>query len=210
MNVFPKMRVNTSSVTFMVIVAALLLVATMFYPISTSLGQGVNENVISRFAGVYNQSSHLFVLAFYNQNTEQGEVPLSPLPLSLFHPSSVPNQMVTQNDLPVLLTDAMQSHATLLEQELGTHYNAPGFLAPFPHSPVAYTVTFLKDLAKQKINLAAFGGPNIPPGSVPYQKLPGGVLHIDTKADGNVIAQCQPGQTPPVLKALNPSIVSFA
>ncbi|KYP80011.1 hypothetical protein [Ferroacidibacillus organovorans] len=210
MTASPKKRINTNSVIFMVIVAALLLIATMFYPVSTSLGQGINENVISRFAGVYNISSHQFVLAFYNQNTEQGEVPIAPLPLSLFHASAIPNQRVTQDDLPALLTDAMQTNATLLEQELGTNYNAPGFLAPFPHSPVAYTVSFLKDLAKQKMNLAAFGGPNIPPGSVPYGKLPGGVLHIDTKADGNVIAQCQPGQTPPVLKALNPSIVSFA
>ncbi len=199
-------RLHVHSMAFMIIVPAVLLLMMVIFPLTTSLGQGVNENVITGFVGVYVVGSHQYYARFYYQGGSEEEIPIRSLNAKSFVRRSSSSMWFTVMDNPIALSAAYQQNSRQLQRVLGTYYNAPGIAAPFPRSPVGYAGHFLQVMAVQKINPATYGGPDIPPGSVPYRKLENGVLHVDTLQDGNTIAQCQPGQIPPQLMALNPAL----
>lgn len=185
--------------------AALLTVGGLFVPMTTSLGQGINETVVTGWDGQYvpaDQSYHFRVVNV----TGSFKSAMRPLPVADFplHLSSF--SWLTRKDFVPAIKAAIAANPHMVEQELGTYQNVAGPLSPFPADPVAYSTAFLKDLAAAHINPASFGGPDIPPGSVPYGKLTGGILHIDTKSDDNTLIQCHPGQIPAELAALNPSL----
>ncbi len=203
-------RLHVHSMAFMIIVPAVLLVLMVIFPLTTSLGQGVNENIITGFEGVYVVQSHQYYARFFYEGGSQEEIPIRTLSAIVLTKHSSSALWYTVLDNPVVLMAAYQENAQQLERVLGTYYNAPGIAAPFPRSPVGYASLFLQVLATKKVNPATYGGPDIPPGSVPYRKLGNGVLHVDTLQDGNTITQCKPGQIPPQLMALNPALKSSA
>lgn len=183
------------------ILSGALVALMLVYPLTTSVGQNIAENDISGWVGSYEVPDHTFHFHFLYSGGAPSDTHIGSLPLSDFTDRSGPVWKTKEGLLAVL--EAMHaSHPHQLERELGTLGNVPGFLSPFSGNPVAYSTKFLKALAALRVNPDRFGGPDIPPGSVPYAKLTGGLLQIDTLANGNTFKQCQPGEMPPELSAL--------
>jgi hypothetical protein len=190
------------SMRFIIGVAVALLVVAMLIPLAGSLGQGIQEDVIVGFQGVYQPGNHQYKLRIEYSDKSYQEIPMSKLPQSQFVEHARSGDVLTKMDVPDALKAAQEADLRALQEHLGTRNNVTGFMHPFSSKPVGYSTAFLRALAKNKINPKTYGGPSIVPGSVPYTKLPGGVLHIDTLSHGNSLAQCKPGQTPPQLAAL--------
>ncbi|MCF8565344.1 hypothetical protein LLE49_11510 [Alicyclobacillus tolerans] len=198
------MRLNSFSGAFIGAVA--LAGLAYVFPMRTSLGQGITENVLTAWVGTYDPANHIYELKMEYGDGTSTDIPMAALPMSDFTNRSSSRLWYTQNDLTAALERAHQQSPSGLEQQLGTHANVAAFGRPFSGSPVAYSTEFLKVLQSKGINPKQFGGPDIPPGTVDYAKLPDGILHIDTLADGNTIHQLLPGQIPPLLLKMNPSV----
>ena len=199
---------KTNSMAFAVVGAVVILLLVSLFPMNTSLAQGIDEGIVAGWKGVYDPTDHLYNLRFLYQDGTYADYPLPALPLSDFRDRSSVTLWTTQMDFLPALQASYQANASKIQYELGTRGNVATFANPFPGNPIAYTVGFLRDLERLHVNPKSFGGPDIPPGSVPYSKVTGGVLQIDTQSNGNTIIQLQPGQVPPVLKYLNPTAVS--
>lgn len=191
-----------NSMTFVFGVAVLLLLGAYIVPMKTSIGQGVEERTAVGWQAVLSQQTHK---EFYRMNFADGsflQFAITGIPQNLFQSKTKDGYLGTTEDLPVVIDAAYRQNPTHLERTLGTYHNAPSLFHPFSEVPIAYSTNFLKVLAQKSINLKAYGGPDISPGSVDLSKLPGGVLHIDTKANDNTLVQCAPGQTPYTLNAV--------
>jgi hypothetical protein len=79
---------------------------------------------------------------------------------------------------------------------MGTRNNIFTPFTPFPGNPVSFSMSMLSTLANNHVNPDQFGGPDIPPGSVPLSHLNSGMLQIDTRANANTFKQLKPGQMP--------------
>lgn len=199
---------KVGSMKFSLAVAALLLVGALLFPMTTSLGQGVEEASVTGWTGVYEPDQHVYVLRILHSDGSSADDPMQALPASAFTRHGDNGTMLTDIDAIPAIAAAYAANAQRLEEDLGTHSNVASFAHPFSHIAVAYTPAFLRALAARGINPDKFGGPNVPPGSVPYNKLRSGLLQVDTAADGNIIRQCLPGEIPPELAAIHPSIHS--
>lgn len=190
------------SMKFIIGAAVALLFLAMLVPLTGSLGQGIRENVVVGFQGVYQPNNHQYKLRVEYSDKTYHEIAMNKLPQSEFITHTRSGDVLTKMDDAAALRAAKQADAKALEEHLGTRNNVPGFMHPFSGKPVGYSTQFLRGLTKNKINPKLYGGPNIVPGSVPYKKLPGGVLHVDTLSHGNTLTQCHPGETPPQLSAV--------
>ncbi|QQE77499.1 hypothetical protein GI364_16325 [Alicyclobacillus sp. SO9] len=188
---------------FVIVAAVVLLIVAMLIPLAGSLGQGIQEDVIVGFQGVYQPGNHQYKLRIEYSDKSYQEIPMKKLPQGLFVNRARSGDVLTAMNVPAALKAASQADEKGLQEHLGTRNNVTAFMHPFSSKPVGYSAKFLRGLASNKINPKTYGGPDIVPGTVPYAKLPGGVLHIDTLSHGNSLAQCKPGQTPPQLAALS-------
>lgn len=187
---------------FVVGVSALLVVGGMFMPQTTSLGQNISEAHVIGWQGEYESDIHAFKLRMETGSSQSTiVVGMKPLPMKDFSVHRGLN-WYTPFDAIAPMRAALALHPHLLHQALGTRNNVFTPLTPFPGSPVSYSAGMLNQLAKKHINPDEFGGPNIPPGSVPISHLSGGVLQIDTLANANTLKQCEPGAMPPELTHL--------
>lgn len=193
---------NTQSMKFVFGVSALLTIGVIFVPMTTSLGQNITEANVTGWQGEYEADTQQFKLRMETPNPQTTVVVnMAPLPLKDFSIHRGEN-WYTPVDTKAPMQAAMADDPHLLEQALGTRNNVFTPLTPFPGNPVAYSVGMLKTLAKNRINPDQFGGPNIPPGSVPVSHLSDGMLQIDTQANADTFRQLKPGQMPPELSAL--------
>jgi len=183
-------------------VAGVLVVLAAVFPMTNSLGQGVDEQSVTDWRGVLDPVNHIYRLRMDYSDGTYSDVPMNALPANAFLTHSSAVLWFTEVNDVTALASAYQADPQQLERVLGTHRNVSAFFHLFASAPVAYTPTFLKWWTAHHMNPSAYGGPNIPPGSVPYDRLPGGVLQIDTAADANTLVQCQPGEMPLVLKSL--------
>lgn len=186
----------TNSMVFVIVVALILLVGATLVPLRTSLGQGINEHVIDAWYGVYNLDTKTYQLRIVFDDGSQNEIQMNPIPQSDFVQKADSNTLLTKPNFVPAIQAAYKADSRVLQTVLGTYNNAPAVLHPFSDEPVAYSIGLLQAMAKAGFNPKSVGGPNIVPGSVPLSKLNGNALQIDTKADGNVIRQCQPGEVP--------------
>jgi len=194
--------IRGNSMVVVVGAAVVLTLLSLAVPMTTSRGQGIDEYVVKDWRGVYLPSSHSFRIRFDYTDGSFAESPMSALALDQFTDKSSPDAWLTVPNPVSALQAAYTRDAGRLEHLLGTSGNAASLFHPFRSGPVGYSTAFLRTLAASSLNPDKFGGPNIPPGSVPYTKLKDGVLHVDTATDGNVIRQCPPGQTPAELASL--------
>lgn len=183
-------------------VAVVLVVLVAVFPMTNSLGQGVDEQIVVGWQGAMDPVNHTYRLRMNYSDGTYTDVPMNPLPQSEFSNHTSNEQWFTPPGDVAALQHAFQADPHHLERVLGTRRNVSTVFHLFASAPVAYSISFLKFLAKNNINLSRYGGPDIPPGTVPYNQLPGGVLQIDTKVDGNTLVQCEPGQMPLILKAM--------
>lgn len=189
------------SLPVMIAIAALMLVAGLFVHVPTALGQGIDEHIVTGWQGVYEVDTHQYFL----QVSYQGEAPV-PFP-TVAWPSShfvsrEGKEWTTAMDDLTVVQMAAKNNPGKIESIFGTQGNVASIQVIFPVGPVAYATSFLQSLSRLQINPDSFGGPNIPPGIVPYKLLSGDELHIDTLTNNNTLYQCQPGQTPPELTHL--------
>jgi hypothetical protein len=184
------------------VVAGILLLLAVVFPMTTSLGQGVDPHVVVGWQGVYNPQSHTYRFRVNYQDGTYDESPMKPLPVAAFSQHKADGLWLTGlNDVAALKSGYEQSPGDIAN-DFGTHRNVPSLFAPFAQKPIAFSKSFVESLAALKLNLKDFGGPNIVPGSVPVAKLKNDILQIDTLADGNTLHQCEPGQTPAALVQL--------
>ncbi|KPV42138.1 hypothetical protein [Alicyclobacillus ferrooxydans] len=186
----------TNSMTFVIVVAVILLIGASLVPMRSSLGQGINERVIDAWYGVYNLDTKTYQFRLVFNDGSQIEIPMKSIPQTDFVTKSDSTTMLTNPNIIPAIQAAYQADSKTLQTFLGTYNNAPAVLHPFSDAPVAYSVGVIQAMAKAGFNPKSVGGPNIVPGSVPVAKLNGGSLQIDTAADGNTITQCHPGQVP--------------
>lgn len=189
----------SESTALAVIVAVVLVVGVYLFPMRTSLGQGINERVAVAWQAVLDPETGV---QYYRMTFTDGsflQYPIHGLPKSLFIRKSVDGSRMSQNNLADVIESAYAQNPTGVEQTLGTWHNVPNKIHPFNEEPIAYSAGLLQALTQAGLNPSRVGGPNIPPGSVSKAQLKRGPLQIDTQSDANTLAQCQPGQRPPVL-----------
>lgn len=194
-----KRKKWSESTALAVVVSVVLVVGVYLFPMPTSLGQGVNERVATGWQAVYMPSTGQEYYRMTFNDSSYLQYPISGLPRSLFTKHTIDGSLISKSNLIGVIESAYVHNAKGVEQTLGTYHNVPDRLHPFDEEPVAYTAQLLQVMAKDGFNPSTVGGPNIPPGSVSKSQLKGGMLQIDTKSDGNTLAQCQPGQRPLVL-----------
>ena len=193
------------SMPVMIAIAGALLVGGMFVHPVTAIGQGIGEKDIVSWSGVYLKQAKEFFLAVHYTGQQLREYPIPSLPVSLFSEHGA-TQWTTPLDDPLFMRAVHAAKPHMVEQLLGTYQNVETFGVIFPASPVGYTTVLLRQLARLDANPAQFGGPAIPPGTVPYARLKSGVLHVDTQVNNNTLTQCQPGQVPITLRAIAPGL----
>ncbi len=184
-------------------VAVLLLGACLFIPLTSSLGQGITERVILSWRGLDNLTTGQTSLQIQYQGDPAVDLVLPTVSRNLFSVPLSSSLVATPIDNVAIIEALYKVHPHLVESLLGTYGNVESITNIFPHYPVAFPVSTLKTLGAMKVNPDLFGGPDIPPGSVPYAHLIGGVLHIDTLPDQNTLVQCAPGVLPYELVSLN-------
>lgn len=193
---------NTHSMGFIFGVSAILTMGVIFVPMTTSLGQNITEANVTGWQGEYETDTHEFKLRMETLNPQTTVVVnMEALPVKDFtlHKGS---NWYTPLDTKAPMQAAMAQNPHLLDQSLGTRNNVFTPLTPFPGNPVSFSVGMLTTLAKNHINPDQFGGPDIPPGSVPVSHLTDGMLQIDTLANADTFKQLKPGQKPPELSYL--------
>lgn len=182
-------------------IAALLLAAGLFIHVPTALGQDIAEHLVTGWQGVYQPSDEQSFLEVFYQGDNPVLIPIGNLPQSWFTKKG-PHQWETTLDDPRVIRLYASSHLGSLQEMLGTRNNVASLSVIFPAGPVAYTSGLLQAMTRLKLNPDAFGGPNIPPGSVPIHQLTNGLLHIDTAVNNNTLTQCAPSQMPQELRTL--------
>ncbi len=189
------------SLPVMIAIAGALLVGGMFVQPTTALGQGIAEKDLISWQGVYLPQDRESFLAvrYVGQPLREYPVPSQPAGMFSVHGRL---QWTTVVDDPQFLRAVQKVKPHMIEQILGTYQNVESLGVVFPASPVGYTAALLRRMAGMHVNPAQFGGPSIPPGSVPYARLKGGILHVDTQANDNTLVQCQPGQLPVPLRMI--------
>lgn len=192
---------RTFSMRTMIIIAASLFVVGLSIHVPTALGQGIDENAIESWQGIYEPTSQEYFLQVNYAGAPAGIYPVNAMPLSWFHKASSERLSTTLDD-PRVMTLVYKSNRSLVETLLGTKDNVSAFLVVFPAAPVSYTVPFLRALSALDVNPASFGGPDIPPHALPLSRLKGSVLHVDTQINENTLVQCLPGEMPPQLQAM--------
>lgn len=182
--------------------AALLLLGSYAVPMRASLGQGISEHIVDGWQATLNPKTGEETLQILHDHEIPAEIRLQGLPASNFTQTSPDGMRKTAVNQLDAIKLAYQQSPQQIEIVLGTYKNAPGVFHPFSSQPIAYSKTFLNNLSKMNVNPKVFGGPDIPPNTVAVAKLSSGILQIDTKANGNTIVQCQPGQKPQQLVQL--------
>ncbi len=196
------MRVKLSWGAKASVVAGGMVLSLLFVPVTTSLGQGIHENILVGWEGRYDQFSHQYYCRFLMSGGTSLDVRAAGFsPRLLVHRGHGEFWTTALDPLPVIEA-AQRTNPTAVEEDLGTRANVADPLSPFPGRPVAYSAAFLQALSKMEWNPEAVGGPNIPPHRVPVNRLTNGVLQIDTRPDNNTLKQLMPGQTPLSLRAL--------
>lgn len=185
----------------MIAIAAALFVTGLFIHVPTALGQGITEHVITGWQGEYEADSGQFFLRVDYAGSAPAVQPATKMPLGWFVHKGARHWTTVMDD-PRVLAAEERRHRLQIETILGTSDNVASLSVIFPNGPVGYAISFLKSLTVLRINPAFYGGPDIPPGSVPYRLLSGGELHIDTQANNNTLRQCLPGQAPTELTTL--------
>ncbi|NMP23386.1 hypothetical protein [Sulfobacillus harzensis] len=176
---------------------ALLLVI----PVTTSLGQGVRENVVDSWQGRYDHLTGQYYIRFLLSNGESQDIRLTGFPQKDLTHRGPGEFWTTPKDVLAVIRAAYHQEPNQLEQDLGTRANVADRLSPFPGRPAAYSAAFLNALTRRHFNPRVVGGPNIPPGVLDWNTIPDGVLQIDTLADSNTLHQLKPGQMPPALES---------
>lgn len=200
MNVRQALR--PQSMPFAIGIAVILLIGAYIVPMTTSLGQGVDEHVVTGWQAGMDRISGKEMLIVNHSGEAPSAVPIEGLPKSLFTIPKNDGTVLTPLNQVSILMDAYRQAPQAVEEQFGTHNNAPRLFHPFSNEPIAYSAGFLKTLSKLNLNPDTFGGPDIPPNVYSYTNLPSGQLQIDTRENANTILQCQPGEAPSVLKEL--------
>ncbi|PWI57401.1 hypothetical protein [Sulfoacidibacillus thermotolerans] len=185
-----------SSLPAQIGVASVLFVLCLFVPLTTSLGQGIHERDLVSWRGIDHLDSGQTQIEFVYQGEPVLDLPLQNVPHKWFHIPVSRTLAETSIDSVSVLSALYKVHPHLVQGIMGTYGNIESITNIFPHYPVSYSTALLKELAIKHINPDQFGGPDIPPGSVPYSMLKDGVLHIDTLPDDNTLVQCAPGAVP--------------
>lgn len=197
-----RSAVKPQSMPFAIGVAVILLAAAYVIPLTSSLGQGVDEHIVTSWQAGLDKVSGQEMLIINHNGEAPSDIPIHGLSKQLFTTTSSDGMILTAlNQVPILM-DAYRQAPQAVEEQFGTNHNAPKLFHPYSNEPIAYSTGFLKTLSKLNLNPDQFGGPNIPPNTYSYSSLPAGDLQIDTRANGNTIVQCQPGQTPQTLAGL--------
>ncbi|MHB1627188.1 MAG: hypothetical protein ACYCVB_02250 [Bacilli bacterium] len=186
--------------------ASLLFALCLLVPVSTNLGQGGGERDIVSWRGIYNEQSGRQFLRIAYLGAPALEVSIAGVSPRLFPFAAGPQEKGTPLDSPQIIADAYRSQPRLIQSVLGTYENVASLTDWFPNYPVAFSVGLLRKLSALHVNPMSFGGPDIVPGRVPFGRLKGHVLHIDTLPDNNTLSQCSPGQVPQELVALRPVV----
>jgi|GEM_PF-5057620 len=181
--------------------ASLLFALCLLIPVSTNLGQGGGERDLLSWQGIYNEQSGRQFLRFAYQGAPVIEVSIANVSGDIFPLTVGAQEKGTVIDSPQIIADAFRTQRNVIESMLGTYHNVATVTDWFPNYPVAFSTQLLKRLSALHVNPQSFGGPDIRPGSVPYGKLRGGSLHIDTLPNNNTLSQCAPGQAPSELLA---------
>lgn len=198
-----KVKLNwMNSMGFVIVVALILVLGSLIVPMRTSLGQGIDERVLMGWYGVYNIDTGKYYFRVSFADGSYKETAMKPIDKHYFTHKTDNNTLMTNENLLPVIEAAYAADNRAVATDLGTYNNAPGFLHPFSDEPVAYDPNLVKAMASLNFNPKSVGGPDIPPGSVPLDRLNGGSLQIDTKANGNTIRQCHPGEIPPQLLQL--------
>lgn len=189
-------KIKFDSIPVAVAVAVILMIGALMFPMRTSLGQGIGEFVVTGWRGVYDPVSKSYQFRIEYSDGTYHDTAMKHLSLSLFAKHLNRETWMTPLDSTQVLAAAYQKDPQGLEKSLGTYHNVPGFMTPFAQAPVAYSVSFLRDLAAKNINLSEYGGPDLPPASIATRTLSKFNLQIDTLSDANTLSQCRPGETP--------------
>ncbi|MCY0901232.1 MAG: hypothetical protein OWU32_03485 [Firmicutes bacterium] len=187
--------------TRMVVIAAAMLGAGLFIHPVTALGEDLGENELTGWRGVYETGDQQYFVEFDYDGTADVMIPVHKMPAGWFVQRGENDWMTPMDDLRVLRWYAAADPGNL-KSLLGTSGNVASLSVIFPSGAVGYTQVFLKALTRLHVNPETFGGPDIPPGSVPLAMLDGGVLHVDTLSNDNTLSQCEPGQMPAQLQWL--------
>ena len=174
------------------LISAGLVSSLMLMPIPTSLHEGVPEQVVVWWTGIYDHFTGQYDCRFL---LTQGfsDVPIHRFPQRWLTSRGKGEFWHTPHDSPQLLMLAYRQNPAGVEQQLGTRDNVAGWLNPFPGAPVAYAAPILRAMAKDGWNPRAAGGPDIPPRLAAAGSEP---LQIDTQSNGTALLQLKPGQRP--------------
>jgi len=187
--------------TRMVLIAAAMLGAGLFIHPVTALGEDLGENELTGWRGVYETGDQQYFVEFDYDGTANVMIPVHKMPSGWFVQRGQNDWMTPMDDLRVLRWYAAADPGNL-KSLLGTSGNVASLSVIFPSGAVGYTQDLLRQFARLHVNPETFGGPDIPPGSVPLPLLDGGVLHVDTLSNDNTLSQCEPGQMPAQLQWL--------
>ncbi len=184
------------------VISAGLVSILMLRPMPTSLHEGISEQVVVGWEGVYDHVTGQYVCRFL---LTQGfaDVPIRDFPRQWLTRKGRGEFWHTAHDVPELLMLAHRQNPAGIEQQLGTRDNVAGWLNPFPGAPVAYADPMLRAIAQSDWNPRLAGGPDIPPqlAGMVHAEL----LQIDTQSNGAGLWQLKPGQRPVALTRNNRS-----
>lgn len=180
------------------VISACLVSSLMVMPMPTSLHEGISEQVVVGWEGVYDHVTGQYECRFL---LTQGfvDVPIRQFPQKWLTSKGRGEFWHTSHDVPELLVLAHRQNAAGVEQQLGTRDNVAGWLNPFPGAPVAYADPMLRAMAHAEWNPRLAGGPDIPPRSIASAHAE--PLQIDTRSNGAGLLQLKPGQRPVSLTA---------
>lgn len=195
------MKIHIGWTARVFLAASLMVLAMMFVPLTTSLGQGIQEDVVTGWVGRYDHDTGAIYCRIELLGGGYHDIVITDMPRRDFAHRGSGEFWTTPDDMLAIIRRAYILHPRAVEQDLGTRDNVERPSTPFPGNPVAYSTPFLRSLARHHWNPMAFGGPDIPPGSVPWATLSHGNLPIDTLGDMNTLHQCDPGRVPPSLMA---------
>lgn len=174
----------------------------MFIPVTTSLGQGIHENILLGWQGRYDHLTGQYYLRFLISGGGSQDIRLTSFPKKDLVHRGAGEFWTTRPDALGAIRAAFRENPHAVEQDLGTRANVADRISPFPGRPAAYDASFLEAMTRMHFNSKEVGGPNIPPGAIDWHRLPEGVLQIDTLADSNTLHQLYPGETPVPLQVL--------
>ncbi len=184
------------------VAAGSMVALLMFIPVTTSLGQGIHENIVLGWRGRYDLQSGQYYLRFLLSGGGSQDIRLTSFPKQDLVHRGRGEFWTTRLDALAPIRVAFHENPHAVEQDLGTRANVADRISPFPGRPAAYDASLLEAMTRMHFNPREVGGPNIPPGAIDWHRLPDGVLQIDTLADSNTLHQIYPGAMPIPLKFL--------